>query len=710
MSKSSCMAKSEQNGACPVIVGISLALSLGFVDLVAGMLIQGTPVPYFPYLLAACCATAVLFFILISMMNVLWVSVSRLFDLDTDAGVWAGAVFLGTWFTTLAFGDLLYRKMPPEKTWTVLALGMVCLAFAVTVYFLLARIKKSGKEPLTAHKLTLLLPWLFLELLIFYVIFAEHFGSGTLVMSRLSDNIKTIQTGISLNLKNGAALFGLFVILFATAFSWFRFISHAAGKKSLVALGCALLVMCVPVMVLMGPKTELNTSGNQATKNQPPVFLITVDTLRADAVSAYGKARASTPNIDSLAKDGILYRNAVAPSCWTIPSFASMFTGLPVTVHRAVTPYSRVYKGFVTLAEAMADAGYTTAALGDNATLVRSDMDQGFGTYEFYPNPKRGLSFGARLLAKLLPNTFRTKITSGEIAKRAENYIRANKDKKLFFWVHFFDPHLPYAPPEKYLAGKKTPKGMDRAFNEKVQVQTGGLILDQQGKDWIRTLYEAEVRYVDDGIGRILSALKSAGLYEKSLIIIASDHGEEFWEHGNIGHGQSLYQELIHVPLIVKVPGAKVQGTEDKMVSTEGLKATILKACNVPYDPKSVFTDAWVMPDDTPQPENPKPQPPAFSSGVLFYDHQESVIYENIKLIHSVISDQNALYELSDDPGEISDLTPSRPDWLSQRTRLLVDQNAGSSLVAKQLGVTEGTNAAMDKESVKMLKSLGYLN
>jgi len=282
----------------------------------------------------------------------------------------------------------------------------------------------------------------------------------------------------------------------------------------------------------------------------PPVVLITVDTLRAGAVSSYNPQARSTPNIDALAADGVRFANALAPSGWTLPSMATLFTGQPPAVHGALWRDSRIPDALDTLAERMAAAGYWTAGMGCNPYLTpKHDFTQGFIEYDFYP---KDTAFDDSLAARLIHQVFepgpRSWVDSDYLTQRAVDWLDANRERQFFFWLHYLGPHVPYTPDPDLLPAEPARSGIGPQFWEAPLVRSGEKILNRAERQWLRTLYGAEAASIDRRIGTVVAKLKSLGLYDDALIVLASDHGEEFWEHGGFEHGHTLYQELLEVP------------------------------------------------------------------------------------------------------------------------------------------------------------------
>ena len=243
------------------------------------------------------------------------------------------------------------------------------------------------------------------------------------------------------------------------------------------------------------------------------IILISIDTCRADYLSCYGYKSKTTPNIDALAAEGVLFENAISPVPQTLPAHSSMFTG-------TIPPYHGVHdnEGYrldesnVTLAEILTDAGFTTgAAISAFPLDSKFGIDQGFESYNDY--------FETTLEGHPLEQR-----RGGETTDVALDWLKKNKDKRFFFFLHYFDPHQAYDPPEPFASR------------------------------FASDLYAGEIAYTDHCIGKVVDKLKELGIYDSTLIIITSDHGEMLGEHGEVTHTYFIYQSAIKVPLIFKLP------------------------------------------------------------------------------------------------------------------------------------------------------------
>lgn len=264
------------------------------------------------------------------------------------------------------------------------------------------------------------------------------------------------------------------------------------------------------------------------------VILIAVDTLRADRMGAYGYHRDTSPRLAQLAADGVRFDQVTSNATWTCPSFASILTGVVPSRHGvwASGPSMRLPQRFETLAERFRAAGWTTHAIAYKTPLYNGDYEQGFDVSLIAP---------------------RATVKADENLGLAFDWLEANAHRRNFLFLHFDDPHQPFTQPAPY----DKPYGVDPADHGvrfPVNLHHRELA-DEDKREVMRTLYDGEIAYVDDRIGRFLDALRERGLYQDAVIGFVSDHGEELWERGRFGHrGANLFDEVTRVPLIVK-PG-----------------------------------------------------------------------------------------------------------------------------------------------------------
>ena len=322
----------------------------------------------------------------------------------------------------------------------------------------------------------------------------------------------------------------------------------------------------------------------------PNLLIVAVDTLRADVVGAWGDPHGLTPNLDRFSARSVRFADLVAPAPWTLPSFATLLTGLPPEVHGAgrrlppETPgvagngISRLPSEAQTLAEVLGAAGLETASRYNNVYLRPTfGVEQGFDEH-------RGFHFKTR---------------AAEVVNDGIRWLEEHRHRRFFVFFHLLDPHTPYFPPRKHcleVARRLVPK-QERQGPCRVIRTTGGLDIPSEKRDWAEALYRAEVAFTDLHIGRLLRAVGNLGLAEKTVILFVSDHGEELWENQELerrygytpiaDHGHSLYRELLHVPGILHVPqGLGMPGWEpgvwEEPVELADLFPTLLGLLGVP--------------------------------------------------------------------------------------------------------------------------------
>jgi choline-sulfatase len=261
------------------------------------------------------------------------------------------------------------------------------------------------------------------------------------------------------------------------------------------------------------------------TRSRPNLLLITIDTLRADHCSAYGYHRPTTPHLDELARDGVRFATAYSPTPVTGPSHATLFTSLHPQHHGVLSNGTALPAEPFTVAEILQQAGYETGAIVSAYPLkARFGLSQGFGSYEDdFPAADASLP-QANWEGEPLDEAYDRR--AGATSDRALAWLARHKSgaRPFFLWVHYFDPHSPYDAPGTEGEG----------------------ILDA---------YDAEIRYADAEVGRVLAFLDRAGLRATTLVAVTSDHGEGLGQHGHLEHGDAVYEEAVRVPLMLRWPG-----------------------------------------------------------------------------------------------------------------------------------------------------------
>jgi arylsulfatase A-like enzyme len=445
---------------------------------------------------------------------------------------------------------------------------------------------------------------------------------------------------------------------------------------------------------------------------QPPhphaILMLTPDTLRADALRVYRPAAPPTPALSSLAQDSVVFEQAISPAPWTLAAFASIHTGLSPDVHRVLSFTSRVPNGCPTLAERLREAGYSTAAIGYNPLLTPAyNLHRGFERYAMFPR-QLNRSVGAKLLSCFLPREFGQETDTTSLTDMAIDWLQRNHHRPFFLWLHYFDPHMPYEPPAAFVPEREPPArvGARVRLDLFYKIRQGHFVPTAEEADWIRALYEAEVRLVDANIARLLKVLKDLGLYDEMLIVFTSDHGEEFWEHGGFEHGHTVYEELLHVPLFVKLPGSKSTSRISRPISTTSLAPTVLDLCGVRLDLHD-FSAPSLAPlwSETP---SAAVNTPIVSTGCAYYENQIALRLNNMKYIRRLLTGREELYDLTRDSHERVSLVAVRAEALAEANDCLERYDQRSRLLRERYGLSTQSKATPGEELLRRLRSLGY--
>lgn len=396
------------------------------------------------------------------------------------------------------------------------------------------------------------------------------------------------------------------------------------------------------------------------------VILIGVDTLRADRLECYGYAAIKTPNINRLASDGVLFRNAIAQVPLTLPSFCSIMTGAYPMFHGVRDfSYGFLREESVTLAEVLKAQGYATGAvLGAFVLDARFGLNQGFDFYDGDFNSM--VTSGVRRVTK--------ERRGDRVVRAALEWLRANQEKKCFLWIHPYDPHHPYDPPEPFRS------------------------------QYAANPYEGEIAFVDSLVGEILDFLESSGLYDDSLIIFTSDHGESLGEHQEPQHGFFVYDSVLRVPLIIKAPGSTPRGrTIDTQVQTIDIMPTILQYLSVrkPQEVQGIGLRSLIE-GKTSNLSRPYAHAESYYALSSFgWSPLRSLRTNKYKYIQAP---QPELYDLEKDPLELKNLH-SRHKALANRFSTDLrrfEQRYSTTGPARQ-------QTELDREVTERLRSLGYV-
>jgi Sulfatase len=374
------------------------------------------------------------------------------------------------------------------------------------------------------------------------------------------------------------------------------------------------------------------------------IFVWMVDTLRADKVHVYNPDTVvQTPHYDAFAADSTRFASAQVPGNWSLPSHASILTGVYPTVHKATLHESRLSREVPVVAELMRKGGYRTAMFSSNGYI--SDK-WGFD---------RGWDETRNFIRENLPNG------ADYLWNVAKKWILANGPHRQFVYLATVEPHVIYNPKKQFLERywKKPYHGPIKPVLTGIQlglIKTGRLKVNATDKAYIEALHNAEITQSDALFGAFVADLKAAGLYDSSAVIVISDHGDEFWEHGDVGHAQSVHQELVHVPLMVHAPGIFPEGkviTAD--VEAMDLFPTMLDLAGIVTPPETQASSLVPLLQEDAGPRAAWSQNLGMSRGLKVGRY---------RLIHS--GARLELYDEIADPREATDVHGSRPLALRQ--------------------------------------------
>jgi arylsulfatase A-like enzyme len=461
-----------------------------------------------------------------------------------------------------------------------------------------------------------------------------------------------------------------------------------ASVGSAVATLCTLGLVSVAAMIAAG--------CDSSSRPRPNVILITIDTLRADRLSCYGHTRETTPFLDQLARDGIRFSRAYSNASWTAPAVVSLLTGLLPTTHgvehgiienRTDVVNQEIVPGEARMwAEVLQRAGYRSFGITANGHLdPRFGFDRGFERY-------RCIGFADAAGVKQVLASWQQEIVESH---------------PYFLWVHLFDPHAPYrfhpsAMRDYHPQFRRIPKKVRDRLQKELVPEYLKLAKVTEGSErfrYVNALYDGEVRYTDTVIQEIFEVLPVSS---RDLVFVTSDHGEEFLEHQKFGHGNTLYEEVVKVPLIVRLPDAESAGVVvDRAVSLVDLLPSVLDYLGIAIPVElqgQSFLPLLRGGDSSPRfiltslSRFPALKTKSLTLGSWKYVH------------HYADPEQTGLFELSRDPGEQRNLLHRRIELAESLERLLFELETQ----AQQRRLKPGTQV-LTPEEVERLKALGYL-
>ena len=509
-------------------------------------------------------------------------------------------------------------------------------------------------------------------------------------------------------IRMAAAGIGVSAFVYSLLYRPARHMNEVAGGRlgsvlrGLTLPWLPLGILAVGVLVwLTGWATQMQVAADAGQRGLN-VLIISVDTLRADRASLLSgdeQERDLTPNVRGmLAARGTVFTHAISQAPWTLPAFAAIFTGLYPEQHGADELTGRLDPARLTLAEILRDHGLDTGAVV-SGELISSEvgMDQGFAAFD----------------ESHVADAYRS-ISSQQVSGSALRFLRDHAERPFFLFLHYFDPHTSYRDhPDFTFADKYI--GWLRAeaegANQGMLFNMKRHLLGPPELDFIRDLYDEEVAYTDVQIGRVLRFLDQAGLWESTLVIFVADHGEEFFEHGDFGHANSLYNTLVHVPLAIADPTAEATAVVRRPVETRWLFRTVLDFLGI--EPPEDTPDMPPLAGEKSRSDrehlvrsstHPAQDPAAQATGAGAHVWLSCLVGERWKLITDHNMGRSMLFDLDSDASETNDRFDDQPKVSSELQLTLEKCDA-------ELRTASGgpPASAAGEEHLRRLRDLGYL-
>ncbi len=417
------------------------------------------------------------------------------------------------------------------------------------------------------------------------------------------------------------------------------------------------------------------------------VLLIVVDTLRADHLGLYGYSRPTSPNLDRRAGSGVVFERAFTTSPWTVPSFASMLTGLPPSAHGAgfrIRPEGPLWDrtavdgSVVGMVPRLESNGFETVAFLSNAFLEpRFGLDKGFGAYNMYER-RRGADHAIDAALSWLDN---------------------RGEQPFFMLLHFMEPHAPYAPPVPF-RGRFTGETEFRKVAPLKERRRRAAEYTEDDRRYFVGRYDEELASLDEQLERLFDGLGER--WSDTLVVFVADHGEELLDHGGFDHGHTMMQELLHVPLVMWSPDLAPRRV-DTPVSVADLSPTILEALGFDAQPARMpgsGRSIWSLAAGG----EPGRERALIAEVTLYGSERSSVIRWPHKVVLVAATGWRRLVDLEADPEELRDLAPERSELADELEQVL-------RRYMEAIGEREAVRAGdIDSETARELEALGYVN
>ena len=440
----------------------------------------------------------------------------------------------------------------------------------------------------------------------------------------------------------------------------------------------------------LAPSDEARADGLRKALSGANVVLVILDAGRAQEFGAYGYPRPTTPEVDRIASEGVVFEHVFTPAVYTLAAMSSLWTSqYPDRHHSEVSFSARLPKDRLTLAQVLSGQGIHTAGFVANAVAGKGfGFDRGFSEFN---------------------EVFRTLGSRGDVFRQAlPPFLARNRDRRFFAYLHFREPHFPYDPPPpfdtKFGSDGPIPKAARRDAAFFVDVNQGRRPFSEAEREHLVRLYDGNLAFADQEIGALRRAMEAEGLWDKTVFIVSADHGEELYERGWIGHNVHVYEPSVHVPLIVRFPkaaglaGRRVAALAD-LLDVAPTIADIFGARGKGGSDRE-FQGRSLLPAI-----EGAPGKPAVLSRTVWDRPRYALRDERYKLFYDTRTGEEHLYDLRADPGETRDVGPSEPLREAYYEQAL---HAWTLQLARRRP-SGGEQAQLSKEQCENLKALGYI-
>jgi arylsulfatase A-like enzyme len=425
-------------------------------------------------------------------------------------------------------------------------------------------------------------------------------------------------------------------------------------------------------------------------KEKLNVIIYLVDTLRADHLGCYGNPEIQTPHIDRFASQGVLFEKAYSQASWTKPSTATLLTSTYPSYHGAITRYDLLTNKLITLAEVLKNNGYLTAAFSNQPNISADfGFSKGFDSFmEVYYEIKISPLYAKHMNKLILP------------------WLEKNTDKPFFLYIHTIDPHDPYNPPPPFdtMYDKNYQGSIHGSSRTLCDIDEGKIKVTPRDIQHLKALYDGEITLNDEAFGELIEKLKELKLYNRTLVLFTSDHGEEFYEHHGVKHGDTLYEEQVHIPIIIRDPfHFPSEHRIGSMVGTIDIMPTILRSLNISVPAQCEGKSLIPLIKD---------EKNFFVANLFFEEDLDGIVIQAIrrkqwKLIFYPKTDKLELFNLEKDANEEHNVASEYPELSSSLYEEM--KHWHQKQIEQRTGLLRPKVQKLSEETIKQLRALGYL-